>query len=54
MGLDGRLAFAPVTEMTEDFMRDAERLMQVHRNEAQREGLDDEGDDDTDSLIGSP
>merc|ERR1712224_946646 len=24
-GLDGRLAFAPVTEMTEDFMRDASK-----------------------------
>lgn len=34
-----RLAFSPVTEMTEEFMRDAARQMQAARNEADRGGL---------------
>ena len=35
-GLDGRLCFSPTTEMTEDFMRDAERQMQAAHQEAER------------------
>ena len=58
-GLDGRMAFSPVTEMTEDFMRDAQRLMQAYTSEAQREGVggdettEDEEDDNV-SVVGSP
>ena len=38
-GLDGRLAFAPVTAMTEDFVAQAQREMAHHRAGAQRAGL---------------
>ena len=31
-GLDDRLCFSPVTEMTEDFMRDAQRQMDAERS----------------------
>ena len=46
-GLDGRLCFSPTTEMTEDFMRDAERQMQAAHQEAERQGL---GADDSDAV----
>ena len=46
-GLDGRLCFSPTTEMTEDFMRDAERQMQAAHQEAERQGL---GADDADAV----
>ena len=37
-GLDERLCFSPVTEMTEDFMRDAQRQMDAERAVAERGG----------------
>ena len=39
----GRLAFAPVTEMTEDFIKNAHREMQVFRPSAAAAEGEDEG-----------
>jgi hypothetical protein len=52
-GLSGRLAFAPVTEMTEDFMRAGQLAMDSYRQTrlAQSENVhSDEEDDDDDEL----
>lgn len=46
-GLEGRMAFAPQTAMTDDFMRDSERQMAALRTLARTHGVadDDSGDD---------
>ena len=37
-GLDGRLAFAPITEMSDDYVRDAQGQMELLRGQAQAQG----------------
>lgn len=54
-GLSGRLAFAPVTEMTEDFMRAGQLAMDSYRQTrlALSENVhSDEEDDDDDEELG--
>ena len=37
-GLDGRLAFAPISEMSDDYIRDAQGQMELLRGQAQAQG----------------